>query len=87
MPSYRLLIDYDVIEFIEALPKQVQRALRIRLGEIRDFPANFSDYSERDLAARRVEISICSGFAIKYWIDHADRHIKILDIHSADRRP
>jgi mRNA-degrading endonuclease RelE of RelBE toxin-antitoxin system len=85
MISYRLLIDFEVIEFIDALPKSLQRSLRSRLVEIRDFPSIRSDCSERDSVGRRIEINICSGYAIKYWIDSADRHVKILDIHPADR--
>jgi hypothetical protein len=33
-----------------------------------------------------VAINICGAFAIKFWVDHADQQIKILDVHPADRR-
>jgi len=32
-----------------------------------------------------VEITIIGDYALVYWIDTADQHVKILDIHSADR--
>ena len=86
MPPFRLLIDYDVVLFIEGLPRPARRLLRARIGEIRDHPLHRSDYAESDAIGRRVEINICGGFALKFWIDHADRQIKILDIHPADRR-
>ena len=86
MASFRLLIDYDVVVYLEGLSKDARRALRDRLTEIRDFPAHRSDYTERDASEREVAINICGGFAIKFWVDHADRQIKILDIHPADQR-
>jgi hypothetical protein len=87
MGSFRLLIDYDVVVFIEGLPRAARQAIRARLVEIRDFPANRSDYTEPDAAGREVAINICGAFAIKFWVDHADLQIKILDVHPADRRP
>lgn len=83
--SFRLLIDYEVIEFMEALPRKDRLVLRNRLVAIQDFPSRYSDYTEYDLTGRRVDIHICGKFAIKFWADHADRHIKILDLHFADR--
>ncbi len=38
-----------------------------------------------DCLGRLVQIMIVGNYAITYWIDDADQHIKILDIHSADR--
>ena len=38
MAFFRLLIDYDVVVYVEGLPKADRRAIRDRLVEIRDFP-------------------------------------------------
>lgn len=83
--KFRLLIDYEVIEFIETLSRKDQRLLRNRLVAIQDYPGRHADYSERDDTGRRVDIHICGKYAIKFWEDHADKHIKILDVHFADR--
>jgi hypothetical protein len=86
MPSFRLLIDYDVMLFVEGPPRSAQRLLRDRRAEIRDHPVHRSDYVEHDAIGRRVDINICGAYALKFWVDHADRQVKILDIHPADRR-
>ncbi len=86
MKSFTLLVVYDVFEFLERLPRKEQLTIRKRFLQIRDFPHNHSDYSEPDNTGRPVEINIHGKFAIKYWIDHADQQVKILDIHPADRR-
>lgn len=83
--NYRLLIDYEVIEFMEKLPRKDQRQLRDRLVSLQKFPSRFSDYVESDSEDRLVDIHICGTYVIKFWQDYADRHVKILDLHSADR--
>ena len=83
--NFRLLIDYDVIEFMEALPRKERRLLRNRFVDIQSSPGRYSDYVEHDSEGRRVDINICGKFAIKFWNDHADRHLKILDVYFADR--
>ena len=82
--SYRLLIDYEVIEFLETLPRKDRLLLRNCFVAIQDYPRRFSDYTETESTGRRVDIHICGKYAIKYWEDSADRHLKILDVHLAD---
>ena len=86
MKPFVLLVAYDVLEFLERLPRTEQLIIRKRFLQIRDFPHNNSDYSEPDNSGRQLEINIFGKFAIKYWIDHSDQQVKILDIHPADRR-
>ena len=83
--KYRLLIDWEVIEFLEMLPRKDQRLLRNHFIAIQEHPSRFSDYTESDNAGRRVDIHICGKFAIKFWEDHTDKHVKILDVHPADQ--
>lgn len=83
--NYRLLVDYEVIGFLETLNRNDQRMLRNRFVAIRDFPRRFSDYSEPDSGGRLVDIHICGRYAIKFWEDAAEGHVKILDVHLADR--
>jgi hypothetical protein len=53
--NYRLLIDYEVIEFMEKLPRKDQRQLRDRLVSLQKFPSRFSDYIESDSEDRRSD--------------------------------
>jgi mRNA-degrading endonuclease RelE of RelBE toxin-antitoxin system len=83
--NYRLLISIEVVEFIERLPLRIRRALRNAIEAIGNDPVGRSDAEDFDDTGRRLEIAISGDFALTYWIDDADRHVKILDIHSADR--
>jgi hypothetical protein len=82
--EYRLLVDVEVVEILDALPKKSRTQLINHFYKIRSFPENHSDYHERDNAGRRIEISIFAGHAIHYWIDSADGHVKILALKTAD---
>ena len=53
--------------------------------QIRDYPGNLTDYSETDISGREFRINVFGKHAIKYWIDDADRHVKIMQIRLADQ--
>lgn len=82
---YRLLISIEVVEFLERLPSKTRQALRNAIAAIGDDPLAMADASDFDDTGRQLQIAIIGDFALTYWIDDADRHVKILDIHSADR--
>ena len=83
---FRLLIDYAVVVFIEGLPQEARRMIRDRLREIRAHSAHRSNYTEPEVNDGPVELNICGSFAIKCWVDHADRQIQVLAIYPAERR-
>jgi hypothetical protein len=84
MSGSRLLIDIEVLELLRTCKRKQQENLLKRFREIASHPSNYSDFAEYDSSARRVDVHIYDGFAIKFWDDFADRHVKILEIHSAD---
>jgi hypothetical protein len=47
------------------------------------YPDTSADFHETERSGRRVEISVFAGYAIHYWIDFADRHVKILVLKPA----
>lgn len=83
--SFRLLIALEVVEFLERLPARHRRRLRRAIESIHRDPRGSSDTTETDETGRLVQIHIADDFALVYWIDDADRHIKVLDLHAADR--
>ena len=83
--EYKLLISVDVLEFIERLPRKIRLGLRAAILDIGLDPIGSSDASDYDSRGRLVQIFILGDYALTYWIDDADYHVKILDIHSADR--
>lgn len=82
---YWLLISIKVVEFLERLPSKTRQALRNTIAAIGDDPLAMADASDFDDTGRQLQIAIIGDFALTYWIHDSDRHVKILDIHSADR--
>lgn len=78
--SFRLLIDFDVLEFALKLSNADRRRLFDHFLAIKKFPGNCSDFVEVDKTGRSLHVSLFGGFQIRYWIDDADRHVKILRI-------
>ncbi len=84
MSGYRLLVDWEVIETVNHFPVTLRRMLKdvfIRIGK---FPDRLCDYMEPNERGIPLAVHLSQGFAIKYWIDFADRHVKILDLEAAD---
>jgi mRNA-degrading endonuclease RelE of RelBE toxin-antitoxin system len=84
--GYRLLIDREVVDFLQSLGASRRRDLLRHFKEIERFPSAHSDYRDKDAEDRPVDVSIHDGLAIYYWIDEADRQVKILELIVADRR-
>ena len=80
----RLLLDSDVVDFLERLSARSRRDLWKRLLEIAAAPDRYADYHERDATGRELSAHVFHGCAIVYWDDLADRHVKVLEITSAD---
>jgi hypothetical protein len=80
----RLLLDVEVIEYLEALGPQMRGAIWQRLKQIAASPDRFVDYHERDERGRELAVNVFRGCAILFWDDFADRHLKVLEITDAD---
>jgi hypothetical protein len=82
--DYRLLVDLDVVAVLDSVHKQRRMRLLSHFVRLRSSPDQYSDYYEHDSIGRRINISIFAGYSIHYWIDFADRHVKVLAIKNAD---
>ena len=80
----RLLIDSEILDFLGRLKRRDRDFLLARFAAIRDFPAQHVDYHHRDESGRDLDGHIAGRFAIVFWDDFADRHIKIMGVTWAD---
>lgn len=85
MSDFRLLIAIEVLDFLRTLRRSEQQALLARFRQITELPSNYNDFFEYDSSGRQLGVHVFRKFAIKFWADFADRHLKILDVHFADR--
>ena len=80
----RLLLDSDVVEYLERLHTTERNRVWKRLREITVTPDRFTDYHERDATGRDLAVHVFHGHAILFWDDFSDRHLKVLEIANAD---
>lgn len=85
MKPFRLLIDYEVFEFVARLSRKEQQLIRREMLRMQDFPYNHADYQEKDEFGRQYHVHLFGKYALKYWIDEADKHLKIMEIRPSDR--
>ena len=83
--KYRLLLDLEVYDFLAALKSSERRQLRKRFADMLESPARWEEFVDRDANGRLLGVTVCGRFAITFWDDAADRHVKILRIVLADR--
>ena len=73
-----------MLEFIGSLRKQDRSFLLGRFEAIRDFPGRHADYRTTDASGRELDGHIAGRFAIVFWDDFSDHHLKILGVMWAD---
>lgn len=83
---YRLFIDAEVLEFVGRLKKRDRDFLVARFHQICGSPANHRDCEDTDPSGRLMDGHITGRFAITYWVDFADRHLKIMEVSWADTK-
>ena len=77
---FRLLIDMDVVDVLSTLSASKRRRLYTHFRKIQKFPGNSSKFVEQDNEGRSLNVSTYEDISIRYLIDDADKHVKILQI-------
>ena len=85
MKRYTLLVAWAVIERINTLPKASRQRIRRRLLELEESPDTLSEFSETGADGRKLDVFVLDNWAFFFWIDFADRHVKVLHMKPADR--
>ncbi len=81
---FRLLIDLEPLKYLNRPPSKRRRAIFDHLHRIRVYPAQHSKLTRRSPEGRTLHVASVAGLQIVYWIDDADRHIKILYLEEND---
>ncbi len=81
---YQLLLSMVVVTFLERLPVKARRNLRDLIERISEDPLGCSEATEYDRSGRLMHIALAGEYALIYWVDDADRHVKVMEVHAAD---
>lgn len=82
MKPFELLFSLRAVEFIQNLQSRERLGLQRKILQIQHSPHNCSQQTVIEPQGRPIELCTWSRFCIRYWIDEADREVKILDVYS-----
>jgi hypothetical protein len=80
MKPYKLVVDYEAIQFMQALPPAGRKDLHQRLVRLREHPHDCRDATVLNRLDRDYFIYAGGRFAIKFWIDEWEREIRVIDV-------
>ena len=86
MKRYRLLVAWDVVVQLRAMPGRVQRGVHGLFSRLEEAPDSVSEFNVTDETGRQLDGFIVEDWAFYYWIDFADRHVKVLAVEPADSK-
>ena len=81
--TYALVFSESAADFILALPLRRRRRVRDSAGRLANDPFVRSDYSVQDDSGREIDHLLIEDFVFAYWVDHAAREVRIVDIDDA----
>lgn len=77
---YRSHLSLEAAAFVAALPRREQRSVLKLAGQFAKKPFQAGDYQMGDVAGRMVENLLVDGYLFSYWVDHASREVRIIEI-------
>jgi hypothetical protein len=81
---YRLLVDLDAVEYLHGLNPAQRRRVLEHFQRLREFPTNLSLAERPDAEGKTLHISFFEDLSIYFWLDSADRHVKVVRIEAKD---
>ncbi len=81
--AYRPVFSEDAAQFLVGLPRRRQQRLVDLAVKLANNPFLRSDYSVTDESGRDIDHLLVDDFVFAYWVDHASKEVRILDIEDA----
>lgn len=81
--GYNTIFAEAAAEFLLQLPKRRQRQVIVLVRQLTAHPHVRSDYALPDESGRMIEHLMIEDYVLAYWVDHAVREVRIVDIDDA----
>ena len=81
--GYEPVFAEGAADFLLQLPKRRQREVVSLARQLADHPFIRSDYALPDESGRAIEHLMIEDYVFAYWLDHAEREVRITDIDDA----
>ena len=81
---YELFIRHEVYSAMRHISQLAQTKICDFAESLLNDPFQLGDYSEPDDTGRACQVRIIGKHAVYFWVDHAVKEIKIVDLLDAD---
>ena len=78
--GYDYSLDREAVAVLVACTVREQRFLVDACATLARNPAGSGDYAYRDTSGRENQVIDLGGFVVTFWVDHAERVVRILVI-------
>jgi hypothetical protein len=78
--EYDLLVDLEAVRTVFAMRPALRLQFLDFFQKLRNYRDHFSIAVTRDKSGRRLHVCGFRNHAVVYWIDFADRHVKVLKV-------
>jgi hypothetical protein len=80
--SYRFALNEQAVLFLQQLPARDRRLVIDEFARLTSNPFARPDYIKRSPAERDLQIRQFRNWQIFYWIDHAEREVRITELRA-----
>lgn len=85
MPSiYALYIRHEVYRVMTDVSRVARTQIVAFVESLVVDPFQSGDYSESDVTGRPNRVKIIGKYALYFWVDHAVKEVRIIDLIDAD---
>jgi hypothetical protein len=81
--GYEPVFAEGAADFLLGLPKRRQRRVVALVRQLAAHPHVRSDYALPDDSGRVIDHLMIEDYVFAYWLDHAEREVRITDIDDA----
>lgn len=85
MISYSVYVEAHIAESIAQIRLRERSQIIRLLRKLRINPFIEGDYVERDSVGRLTQVIIIGSHAVVFWVDHAVKEVKVIDLRLAGR--
>ena len=83
MTSYSVYVESHIAESVGQMKLKERNQILRLFGKLRTDPFVEGDYVERDSIGRLMQVVIVGSHAVVFWVDHAVKEVKVIDLRFA----
>ncbi len=84
--SYELYVRHEIYHVIRGSSHHSRDRIVAFIESLSSDPFQTGDYSEPDPTGRPCQVKVIGKYAVYFWVDHAVKEVRVVDLVDADLR-